>query len=331
MIVCYQLTDDVLCPIPDSTPGMVPENALWIDLLDPTIEEEHTVEKYLNISIPTHEDMVEIEESSRFYMEDNALFLTAPLLCSSDNDKRIITPATFILIGSRLVTLRYSKPKAFSLFLARATRKGNGLLSAQSTGINILLGLIEAATDRLADLLEAVSAKIGKASEKIFNKDDDERPMTTADFRYILNEIGGQGTFLSMVRESIAGISRLLVYVESFNNTCTPIDKTAKAMIKSLERDTQSLEHYADFLSSKMTFLLDTVVGLISTEQNAIIKIFSVAAVGFMPPTLIASIYGMNFSFMPELHTAWGYPFALFLMILSAILPLVYFRKKGWL
>ena len=104
-----------------------------------------------------------------------------------------------------------------------------------------------------------------------------------------------------------------------------------KTTIKSLEQDTQSLEHFADFLSSKMTFLLDTVVGMISTEQNAIIKFFSVAAVGFMPPTLVASIYGMNFQFMPELAKPWGYPLALFLMVISAVIPLIYFRKKGWL
>lgn len=331
MIVCYQLTGDVLKPIPNVALDAIPDNAVWIDLLKPTREEECAVENYLNISIPTHEDMVEIEESSRFYMEDNAQFLTAPLLYSIDNERRAIAPITFILINKRLVTIRYNEPKAFSLYLTRTARTGNGLLTAKSTGTNILLGLLEAVTDRLADLLEAVSAKIGKASEAIFTRDDDKKPMTTADFRNILNEIGGQGTFLSVVRESIAGVSRLFVYVEAFNKTYTPPVKDISTALKSLERDMQSLEHYADFLSSKMTFLLDTVVGLISTEQNAIIKIFSVAAVGFMPPTLIASIYGMNFSFMPELREPWGYPLAILLMIMSAILPLVYFHKKGWL
>ncbi|MHC5306673.1 magnesium transporter CorA family protein [Bartonella sp. LJL80] len=330
MIRSFRSATDRLVEVPLTASGIPEDDVLWIDLLDPTQNEEKTIEQWLNIPIPTHDDMVEIEESSRFYMEDGAQYLTAPLIYVIDGDKRDIAPVTFILAGTRLVTVRYSQPKAIELFITRTTKAGNGLINQQCTGITILLGLVEAATDRLADLLEAVSGRIEKASRHIFHRDENSPPMSTTDFRKILTQIGSQGTFLSMVRESIAGISRLLVYVEAYGKTITP-KKDVKATIKSLERDTQSLEHYADFLSSKMTFLLDTVVGMISTEQNAIIKIFSVAAVGFMPPTLIASIYGMNFHFMPELNETWGYPIALLLMVVSAVLPLVYFRKKGWL
>ncbi|EJF90554.1 magnesium and cobalt transporter CorA [Bartonella tamiae Th307] len=288
------------------------------------------IEHWLKIEIPTYDDMVDIAESNRFYMENNVQYLIAPLIYSLEDDTKDIAPITFILVRFRLITVRYSQPKAIDLFISRFTKAGNGFINSQSIGISILLGLIEAATDRLADFLARISRHIEKAARRIFHRDKSAPPMSTSYFRKMLTRIGRVGTFLSMVRESIAGISRLLVYADSYGKKLLP-KKDVKAAIESLERDTQSLEHYTDFLSTKMTFLLDTVVDMISTEQNAIIKIFSVAAVGFMPPTLIASIYGMNFQFMPELDEKWGYPIALFIMIVSSILPLAYFRKKGWL
>lgn len=342
MIRSFRSATDRLVEVPLKEDGTPENDVLWIDLSDPTAGEEKELEKWLGIPIPTHEDMTEIEESSRFYMENGAQYMTAPLIYTVDGDKRDIAPVTFILTGSRLVTVRYSHPQAVELFILRVTKAGNGVITQQCTGLTILTAVMEAATDRLADLLEAVSGRIEKAARNIFHRDEGAMPMSTVDFRKILNQIGNQGTLLSMVRESIAGVSRLLVYVEAYGKTVTPKyieadgktvtpKKDMKTTVKSLEQDTQSLEHYADFLSAKMTFLLDTVVGMISTEQNAIIKFFSVAAVGFMPPTLVASIYGMNFQFMPELNEKWGYPFALFLMIISAVIPILYFRKKGWL
>ena len=226
--------------------------------------------------------------------------------------------------------MRYAEPRAFSLYVSRASKPGNGLINDKCSGVTILLGIIEAVTDRIADILEGVASDIDQNSHTIFRRSDNDKPMTTKNFRDSLTRIGGQGAFLSKVRESIAGVSRLLVYLAAITEQ-NSYKKETKAWIKSLERDTQSLSTYVDFLSNKITFLLDTVVGLISIEQNAIIKIFSVAAVAFMPPTLVASIYGMNFEFMPELKTMWGYPMAIGMMIASAVIPLLIFRKKGWL
>jgi magnesium transporter len=132
------------------------------------------------------------------------------------------------------------------------------------------------------------------------------------------------------VRESLAGLDRLCAYLAA-NEKVAKANRDVRAWIKSIDRDVVSLEHHVDFLSHRITFLMDTMVGLISVEQNSIIKIFSVAAVAFMPPTLVASIYGMNFQYMPELAQSWGYPMALVAMVLSAVLPLVYFRWRGWL
>jgi len=330
MIYVYALEGDYLM-VSAALPGAeMPANAIWVDLLNPTHEEDLHVENWMKASIPTHDDMREIEESSRFYAEDGAQYMTAPILHSTGEKNHGIAPISFILTGQRLVTVRYTEPKSFNLFISRATKPGNGIINDKCTGVSILLGIIEAVTDRLADILEDVAGRIDLNSHAIFRRSETDKPMTTKNFRDSLNEIGIQGAFLSKVRESITGVSRLLVYLTAYTDQ-QPNKKDTRGWVKSLERDTQSLSTYVDFLSNKVTFLLDTVVGLISIEQNAIIKIFSVAAVAFMPPTLVASIYGMNFHFMPELDETWGYPMALGLMIASAVIPLLIFRKKGWL
>ncbi len=330
MITLYSLTGDHLEPIEVEPGRPLPESVVWIDLFMPAVNEDRIVEAWMGISIPTREDMTEIEESSRFYAETGAQYLTVPILHAVDLDHRELAPVTFVLHGTRLITVRYANPKSIANYIMRATKPANGLIMVKCSGLSIMLGITEATTNRLADILEGVAGKIDAASHSIYRRQPGTRPMTTQDFRHVLTQIGGQGTFLSRIRESLAGLSRMLVYLSAVSNPAAA-KKDTRSWIKSLERDTQSLTNYVDFLSNKVTFLLDTVVGLISVEQNAIIKIFSVAAVGFMPPTLVASIYGMNFSFMPELHKAWGYPMALGLMIASALLPLYYFRRKGWL
>lgn len=328
MLQVYCIENDHLRQV-DVQPGTpLPAGALWIDLLNPTDEEDKATETWAGAEIPTNEDMLEIEESSRFYTEGGVQYLTVPVLHALDKDNRDVAPVSFVLSDKMLVTVRYSAPKAIDLYAARVIKPGNGLVSAGCDGKTVMLGIIEVVTDRLADILEGVTEEIDTASKTIFHRPANTRPMSTKEFRRILTRIGAQGTFLSKVRESLSGIRRLVAYVTA----TTMVGKDRKnTRIKSLDRDAQSLENYVDFLSNKITFLLDTIVGLITVEQSAIIKIFSVAAVIFMPPTLIASIYGMNFHFMPELDDRWGYPMALGIMVLSAALPLYYFRKKGWL
>lgn len=332
MLTVYHRTSDILNLVDFAglQPPSLPQNALWIDLINPTREEENIVEQWTGITIPTREDMGEIEESNRFYSENGAQYLTAPFLHLIDDDHRIVSPVTFIMTDKLLISVRYAEPKSFTLYASRTAKSGNGLINARTNSLCILLGIIEANTNRLADFIEGVSEKIDKASHRIYRRPNHQRPMSTQNFREVLNEIGAHGTFLSRMRESLSGLRRLLVYLTA-NNAPKSQAKETRAWLKTLERDTQSLENYVDFLNNKINFLLDTIVGLISVEQNAIIKIFSVAAVGFMPPTLIASIYGMNFNFMPELSEKWGYPLALLVMIISALIPLYYFRRKGWL
>ncbi len=337
MLTVYYRNGDILTPYDRAdtdpathAPADLPQNALWIDLVNPTPKEEAQVEQWASIPIPTREDMGEIEESNRFYSENGAQYLTAPFLHLTTDDHRIVSPITFIMTDKVLISVRYAEPKSFVLYASRTAKSGNGLINSRTNSLCILLGIIEANTNRLADFIEGVSEKIDTASHRIYRRPNNTRPMSTHDFREILNEIGAHGTFLSRMRESLAGVRRLLVYITANSSPKTQA-KDTRSWLKTLERDAQSLENYVDFLNNKINFLLDTIVGLISVEQNAIIKIFSVAAVGFMPPTLIASIYGMNFSFMPELTEQWGYPAALGLMVISALIPLYFFRRKGWL
>jgi magnesium transporter len=307
----------------------LPANALWIDLLDPTPEEDAALDSLTGLAIPTRDEMREIEESSRFYIENDALYMTAPVLHATDTGVPGIAPVTFVVGPRHLVTVRYTSPQPFAFYATRASKQGNALVPDHCDRMTILFGLLEAIVDRLADILENVSARLDAESTRLISGSGNGRPMSTADFRAGLKAIGREGDFLSKVRESLAGLSRLLVYFEA--NTAVDKKSSSRTWLKTLTRDTNSLSSHVAYLSDRTTFLLDTVVGLVSVEQNAIIKIFSVAAVVFMPPTLVASIYGMNFMHMPELGWLLGYPFAIGAMVLAAVLPLAYFRKRGWL
>jgi magnesium transporter len=305
----------------------LPKSVVWIDLINPTKEEDLHVESLTGIEIPTRDDMREIEESSRLYREEAAHYMTAPLLHSVSIDKAGIAPVTFILAQDRLITVRYSLPKAFELFEARVLKPGNEVVKAGASGLAMLIGLLESVTDRLADLLEDVAIRLETESDNLFK--ENQSPMTTPRFRSAMRLLGKEGSFLSKIGESLSGLDRVAGYLAAETNSSKK--RSLADRLQLIEKDLQSLNRHAEFLSGKITFLLDTIVGLVSVEQNGIIKIFSVAAVAFMPPTLVASIYGMNFDFMPELKWLYGYPFALGLMVLSAVIPLIYFKFRRWL
>lgn len=307
-------------PVPDAP---VPEEAAWVDLYDPLPGEVAKVEAALALELPTREEMQEIEASSRLYQEDSGLFMTAVVLSQSDTDHPENTAVTFILAGSRLITIRHAEPKPFKLFAQRSLR-----LSHMRRGDAVMVGLLEAVIDRAADILERVSFDVDALSREVFqhssgpNQDD-------RGYQEILRDVGQQGDLASRARESLMSIGRLLAFLTSAMGKNT--SKEARNQVKIMWRDVQSLLDHVNFLSSKITFLLDATLGMISIEQNATIKIFSVVAVIFLPPTLVASIYGMNFDIMPELSWPFGYPFALGLMVLSAIMPYLYFKRRGWL
>lgn len=301
--------------------------AVWIDLLNPTPAEERAVQAALQLEIPTREEMQEIESSSRLYREGDVLFLTANFLYGVDSGEYGSTAISFVLTNSTLVTVRYATPKAFTVFGARAQRHPSLLQSPDA----VMLHLFEQVVDRLADILEKVGADMDKASQSTFRASRADFKMQRRDdkLKNALFTLGQVGEVTTRASETLLGLSRILTFVGA--EKATAVRKENQAQIKTLVRDVRSLVEHANFLNSKAQFLLDAVLGVINVEQNAIIKTFTVASVALMPPTLIASIYGMNFEFMPELKMALGYPMALMLMVISAFLPILYFRRKGWL
>ncbi len=303
----------------------IPEGAVWFDLITPTVGEDKLVERTLGIAVPTREEMQEIEISSRLYTENGARYMTATLMCQSDTATPKTTPVTFILAGHKLVTVRYDEPKPFTLIGNKLARQ----CAPTVTGESILMELLDAVIDRAADILERAGADIDRASHDIFEPEG-RRVDRTITYRYILRSIGRKGDLTSKVRESLVSIGRLVLYLAN-EADAMKWPKEMRAQVKSMQRDVASLSDHATYLANKVTFLLDAMIGVMSVEQNNIIKIFSVAAVAMMPPTLIASIYGMNFKHMPELDWTFGYPMAILLMIFAAILPYWFFKWKRWL
>jgi magnesium transporter len=301
------------------------DRVVWVDLDNPTNDEEAALEQGLGIEIPTREEMAEIEISSRLYYEDGAAFMTAMLPAQVHSDDPQMGPVTFVLAGARLITIRYHEPRAFQTFPARAEKVAMGCTSGETT----LVTLLEAVVDRLADILERAGDEIDRTSHGVFQHSG-AKPTRSRDFQKVLEQIGRENDLTSDIRHSLVTLERLVGFLAHVT-TQRKSSKDIRDRLKTLARDVRSLSDHASFLSQKITFLLDATLGMINIEQNAIIKIFSVAAVVFLPPTLIASLYGMNFERMPELDWTLGYPFAIGLMIVSAILPYWYFKRRGWL
>jgi magnesium transporter len=301
--------------------------AVWIDLLNPSFEEEHAVQDALRIEVPTREEMQEIESSSRLYKEGEDLFLTANFLYGMEAGEFGSTAISFVLTGTTLITVRYATPKAFPTFALRC-QKAPGLLSSADA---VMLHLFEQIVDRLADILERVGTDMDRASAQAFKAARPGMRATQRDasLKAVLVTLGQVGEITTRASETLLGLSRILTFVGA--EKAMAVRKENQGTIKTLVRDVRSLVEHANFLNNRATFLLDAVLGIINVEQNGIIKTFTVVSVALMPPTLIASIYGMNFQHMPELNWVVGYPLALLLMVCTAVLPVLYFRRKGWL
>jgi magnesium transporter len=305
--------------------GPIPDGAVWFDLVTPTMAEDKLLEATLGIAIPTREEMQEIEVSSRLYVENGARYMTATLMYQSETATPKTTAVTFILADHRLVTVRYDEPRPFTLIGTKLARQCAPTVSGES----IMMDLLDAVIDRAADILERAGADIDRISHDIFEPEG-RRANRSMTYQYIFKRIGRKGDLTSKVRESLVSIGRLVLFLANEADGLK-WPKEMRQQLKSMQRDVQSLSDHVSYLGNKVTFLLDAMVGVISVEQNNIIKLFSVAAVVLMPPTLIASIYGMNFKTMPELGWDFGYPMAIVLMVIAAILPYWFFKWKHWL
>jgi len=318
MIQSYSLQNDVLTPNADRL-----ADALWLDLDNPTPDEEAAVQAALNCDIPTREDMHEIEISSRLYTFNNATYMTAILPANSDNGDPVMGPVSFVLTPTHLVTIRYHDPRVFTAFPPRAMATQMEMDGPSS----VLVALLEAVIDRQADILERAAAEIDLQSRAVFIP---TKRGKNPDYQKVLEKIGQMGNLNSNIRDSLLTLDRLVTFLGQVL-TKQNASPDLRDRARTLASDVKSLTDHANFVGSKITFLLDATLGLINIEQNGIFKIFSVVSVIFLPPTLIASMFGMNFTNMPELNWAYGYPYAIGLMITFAVLPFLYFKYKKWL
>jgi magnesium transporter len=328
MLTAYRLNEKGLEEIVAGDPSTLPPETAWVDLHQPTMEEDRIAERFLAAQIPSREETEEIEFSSRFYAEDGAVFMTASLLTGVDLGKPALAPFTVVVAGDRIATVRYDDLRAIRQFINRAAKPG----STCTTTPAVFLGLIEAVVDRTADVLERISKDVDKINHDVFSKRDMSRQNVQSGRRLeeLIGEIGLQGDLAAKARESLASLERLVQYA----GLALPLINakgSSRSRLKLAGRDIKSLEDHVTFLSNKITFLLDATLGRINVQQNEVIRILTVATTVFFPPTLLGTMWGMNFHFMPELSWPIGYPIAILLMLSSAVLPYLYFKRRGWL
>lgn len=304
----------------------IPGTATWIDLEEPTREEEQLVEKTLGLNVPTREELIEIEPSSRLFERNGALYMTASVLYGVEEGTPSSEPVGFVLAGNQLATVRYVTPKPVRAFIAHVRHEPEIARDA----VNVLYRLLDAIIDRLADELEDLGAEIERISKQIFHRGQDARRIPAARLTALLTRIGRNQSLLARIRETAVSTGRLISFLSGSSRLARE-GTEQREHIASLASDISSLIDHSAFLANNLTFMLDASLGLISVEQNAAMKLFSWAALVFLPPTLIAGIYGMNFEHMPELDWLYGYPMALTLIVASAVLPLWILKRRGWI
>ena len=327
MITAYSLAGDLLQKL-DCSPasgaaldGLA--GATWIDLLDPSAEQERAVERALSIAIPTQGEVRTVDASSQIYRDGETLVMSARVLSRSAAPEIRLVAVTFLLTRHRLVTLRYGDPTPFATFVARAEKEPG----RSQSGETVMLGLLEAIIDRAAEILQSAGDALETLSSDIFSRGDQARQAGRRDLHQVLQEVGRAGDLATRVRESLHGLGRIVPYLRADKG----VDGEMATRLDIAGRDIASLLEHDAALMNNVTFLLDATLGLISIQQNGIIKILSVASVVFLPPTLLASIWGMNFVNIPELHYQYSYFVALGVMLLSAVLPYLFFKRRGWL
>jgi magnesium transporter len=315
----------------DLAGGSLPPEVVWIDLLRPEPDEITYVKRTTGLDVPSIEDLSEIESSSRLRSEAGTLYLSAPLVYRGDSDQPLSTPVGFVLNRERLVTVRFDDLPSFATFASKDIRDETDPLSSGA----VFAGLMDAITDRLADVLENIAAELDELSHRLFRspatQPSGRQPPAreTADLRIILRRIGHSGDLASKIRDSLLGIGRIVPYVAGHAAEWLPPE--VKPRLDTVRLDVTSLSDYDMHVVTKVQLLLDATLGLINIEQNNIIKVLTIVSVVGIPPTLIASMYGMNFKGMPELDWSWGYPYGLTMIALSAVLPLLWFKRRGWI
>ena len=307
-----------------SAPGA---QGVWIDLLDPTPDEAAEVSAECAIQVPSRESLQEIETSSRTRAEGEVLYMSMPLAIQDTARGLAPMPLGFILSPQRLITVRYSDVHAFSNVITRVHSDS----SITSTGV--FAALIDGMVDFDADVLEKLSADLAAVSARAFGQSG-VTPLRGKRYTHALREcvsaIGTAGERLSRIRETLLGLQRIIGFVSEMTRDGQQLQPELRTRLKTARQDVLSLVEFESHLSGKTQFLLDAVLGFINTDQNEIFKVLTIVSVVGIPPTLIASMYGMNFHYMPELSWRWGYAYGLALIAVSTVIPIVWFKRRGW-
>jgi magnesium transporter len=302
-------------------------SAVWVDLLSPTDEERSAAERLTGLRVPAQADLAEIESSSRLSSEGNVLFLSTPMTYRSVEGLSMVAPLGFVLSPDHLMTVRFADLPVFDQFAERFVGS-----TPAPCSVSAFVGLLEAIVDRLADVLEHVGADLDSISRRVFKGEQNGTPNAARvdlQLRATLRAIGRAGERVSNIRDSLLGVNRIVLFTNETAGGWMPAE--LRPRFKTLRQDIASLSDYDVQLTNKVQFLLDATLGFINIEQNNGIKILTVVSVVGVPPTLVASIYGMNFKNMPELDWHYGYPYGLTVIVLSAILPLLWFKRRGWI
>jgi magnesium transporter len=300
---------------------------IWLDLLSPTQEERAKAEAIVGARLPTREALSEIETSSRARIRDGVLYLSVPTAAPPPPGERPGSPIGFVLSRDRLVTVRFIPLLAFDAVASWIERGEH----APASGLEVFVELCEETVDRLADNLERLAEELGPLSEAAFHADDVKGRRAVRSNRILrrqLRDVGRMGDRLSDIRDTLVGLGRIVAYAAK--NTEGWSEGPIAARLGSVAQDIASLNDYDAQLFNKIQFLLDATVGLIGIAQNDIFKVLTIVSIVGIPPTLVAGVYGMNFKNMPEYNWSFGYQWGLAVIVLSAVIPLVWFRIKGW-
>jgi magnesium transporter len=306
--------------------GDLPPEVVWIDLLNPSDEEKAFVESRARVHIPSLEALSEIESSSRLAVDQDTIYLSLPAVAQGQTPDAHLSPVGFVLTQRVLVTVRFAAFPAFDVVAERVSKN-----ETVQSPVAVFMALLETMVDRGADALERLGAELDKVSRSVF-RGDPSRPKHVARsntaLRRALTSVGSTGDRLTLTRDALLGIGRIAPFVLSLRKSW--IVPEFEARLDAMIKDVASLNDYEGHLSNKVQFLLDAILGLISIQQNDIFKVLTIVSVVGIPPTLVAGIYGMNFKYMPELNWIAGYPFGLAVIALSAIIPVLWFKWRGW-
>lgn len=322
MLEFYQLEPQGLIFVEQNLCSLQGEKIVWVDIFNPSEEEISHVENHLNITIPSLQQTQRVEDSNRFYTKNSTLFMTCSIAVKEKVTKLLKTEmVSFILHPKFIITVRYSDIMPFFQFKNRLKIID---LKEVNTVDKIAVSIIETIVDEIGDDLKDIKENLQEMNQKIFCQEQIQ--LHQAGLKGVIQLIGLEDMKITKLHESIASLSRIINFCAKM-----PIRLESLPRIRIIESDLKSMKEFAAQLTAELNFLLQANLGFINIEQNKIIKAFTIASVLFLPPTLVGTIYGMNFRNMPELEWSLGYPIAIILMLLSCFVPYLFLKRKTWL